>query len=159
MPNDNRLSAEISDTVKAEVLAKFQEIKALLPFLINLSAEEKRAMATISTERGAMDETFHREMTAHPDLVPSYVDSAELARDRELRLDLLEILQAAREVTDTLEDTAHAAGSDVLLAYLAFYSNAKQAAKRGVPGTGTLTDNLARFFPNTRRALPTTQAS
>jgi len=151
MPTDNRISAEITDSVKAEVLTKFQEIKALLPFLINLSPDEKRAMTSIGTERGAMDQTFHSEMAAHPDLVPSFVDPAELAKDRELRRDLLEILQAAREVTETLEDTAYATGSDVLLAYLAFYSNAKQAAKRGVPGSSTLIDNLSRFFPNTRR--------
>jgi hypothetical protein len=159
MPSDNRVSAEITDSVKAEVLAKFQEIKALLPFLINLSTDEKRAMTSIGTERGAMDQTFHTEMAAHPDFVPSYVDPAELAKDRELRHDLLEILQAAREVTETLEDTAYAAGSDVLLAYLAFYSNAKQAAKRGVPGASTLIDNLSRFFPNTRRNPSVPQAS
>jgi len=159
MPTDNRISAELSDAVKAEVLTKFQEIKALLPFLINLTPEEKRSFATISTERGAMDQTFHTEMAAHPDLVPSYIDATELAKDRELRLDLLEILQSAREVCDTLEDTAHVAGSDVLLAYLAFYANAKQAAKRGVPGASTLIDNLARFFPTGRRAVTPPMAS
>ena len=152
MSTDNRVSAEITDSVKAEVLAKFQDIKTLLPFLVTLTKDEKKSISTISTERGAMDETFHTEMSAHPDLVPSYVDSAELAKDRELRLDLLEILQAAREVCDAVEDTAHVAGSDILLAYLAFYSNTKQAAKRGVPGTGTLLDNLSRFFPGGRRA-------
>ncbi len=154
MSNDNRISAEITDAVKAQVLTKFQEIKDLLPFLINLSAEEKRGIMTISTERGAMDEAFTSEMGAHPDLVPSYVDAAEMARDRELRSDLLEILQRSREIGDALEDTVHLSGSDVLLGYLAFYNNVQQAAKRGVTGAQTLLDNLSRFFPRTRRATP-----
>ncbi|MES2660583.1 MAG: hypothetical protein V4689_18300 [Verrucomicrobiota bacterium] len=151
MSNDNRISAEITDAVKTQVLTKFQEIKDLLPFLINLSPEEKRGIVTISTERGAMDEAFTSEMGAHPDLVPAYVDATELARDRELRGDLLEILQRSREICDALEDTAHVAGSDVLLGYLSFYNNVQQAAKRGVNGAKTLLDNLSRFFPRNRR--------
>ena len=83
--------------------------------------------------------------------MPSYVDTAEMARDRELRSDLLEILQRSRELCDALEDTAHVAGSDVLLGYLSFYNSVQQAAKRGVAGSKTLLDNLVRFFPRSRR--------
>jgi hypothetical protein len=147
MPNDNRISATITDEVKSQILGKFQEITDLLPFLVKLDANEKRGIATIGTEREAMDTTFNAEMSAHPELIPSYVDQAELARDRELRADLLEILQRAREVCEALEDTTHMTGSDVLLAYLAFYNNVKQAADRAVPGTDTLAANLSRFFP------------
>jgi len=147
MANDNRVSATITDDVKAQILTKFQEIADLLPFLSNLGANEKRGITTIGTEREAMDATFSAEMAAHPDLVPSYVDKEELARDRELRADLLELVQRAEEIRDALEDTAHEAGSDVLMAYLSFYNNVKQAAKRGVAGANTLFENLSRFFP------------
>jgi isopropylmalate/homocitrate/citramalate synthase len=157
MPNDNRISATITDEVKTQILGKFQEIMDLLPFLTKLDAGEKRGISTIGTEREAMDATFSAEMGAHPDLVPSYVDRQELARDRELRADLQEILQRAREVCEALEDTAHVAGSDVLLAYLAFYTNVKQAAERAVPGTETLAGNLGRFFP--KRARPAAPAA
>ncbi len=152
MPNDNRISQEITDAVKSQVLTKLQEIKDLLPFLITLTPEEKRSILTISTERGAMDAAFTSEMAAHADLVPAYVDPAEMARDRELRADLLEILQRSREICDALEDTAHVAGSDVLLGYLSFYNSVQQAAKRGVDGSKALLDNLSRFFPRSRRA-------
>jgi len=153
MSNDNRISQEITDAVKAQVLTKFQEIKDLLPFLITLTPEEKRGIITISTERGAMDEAFTSEMAAHADLVPAYVDAAEMERDRELRGDLLEILQRSRELCDALEDTAHVAGSDVLLGYLSFYNSVQQAAKRGVAGSKALIENLSRFFPRSRRAV------
>ena len=36
---------------------------------------------------------------------------------------------------------------DTYLAYLSFYKNVKQAAKRNVPGANTVLDNLKRFFP------------
>ena len=147
MPNDNRVSATITDDVKNQILVKFQEIADLLPFLSNLGNDEKKGITTIGTEREAMDNTFNAEMAAHPDLVPSYVDKEELARDRELRADLLELMQRAEEIRDALEDTAHEAGSDVLMAYLSFYNSVKQAAKRDVAGANTLYSNLSRFFP------------
>jgi hypothetical protein len=36
---------------------------------------------------------------------------------------------------------------DTYLAYLSFYNNVKQGAKRNVPGANTVLDNLKRFFP------------
>lgn len=147
MNEDNLVSATISPAAKAQVLTKFQEIMDLLPFLHNLEQSTKKGITTIGTEREAMDATFNAEMAAHPDLVPTYVDKEELARDRKLRADLLELVQRAEEVRDALEDTAHEAGSDVLMAYLSFYNNVKQAAKRGVTGAATLYANLGRFFP------------
>lgn len=74
MPNDNRISATITDEVKAQILTKLREITDLLPFLGKLDANEKRGITTIGTEREAMDSTFNAEMSAHPELIPSYVD-------------------------------------------------------------------------------------
>jgi hypothetical protein len=152
MPDDNRVSATITAEVKTQVITKIQEIMDLLPFLVNLSPEEKQGIATIGTERGAMDAAFTSEMAAHPDLVPGFVDATELGLDRELRGALQEILQRTRELNDALEDTVHVAGSDVLLAYLSFYGNVQQASKRGVTGANTLLENLGRFFPRGKRA-------
>ncbi len=152
MPNDNHISETITSEAKTQILGKFQDIAELLPFLGKLDNSEKRGITTIGTEREAMDATFSAEMAAHPELIPSYVDQAELGRDRELRADLLEILQRGREVCEALEDSLHLAGSDVLLAYLAFYNNVKQAAERAVPGSDTLAANLSRFFPKRAKA-------
>lgn len=131
---------------------------ALLPFLVKLANDEKKGITTIGTEREAMDETFGREMAAHPELVESFVDHAELERDHALRADLQEILQALREFCEALDDTTHVAGSDVLLAYLAFYASVKQALERGVAGTDTLEENLDRFFPKRAKNVNPPQA-
>lgn len=158
MANDNRISETITEDVKTQILTKFQEIADLLPFLGNLTNDEKRGITTIGTEREAMDTTFNAEMVAHPDLIPSYVDTEELARDRKLRADLLELVQRAEEIRGALEDSAHEAGSDVLMAYLSFYNNVKQAAKRGVTGANALYANLSRFFPSRGKTVTPPQA-
>jgi hypothetical protein len=41
MPNDNRISAEVAPADKTAILTKITEINTLLPFLINLTKDER----------------------------------------------------------------------------------------------------------------------
>ena len=148
MPNDNKISAILSAQDRTDVLAAFETIKTKLPFLINLTPVERRRMPTLGTERGGMDETFSMEMASHPELVPGFVDVPELAKDRALWTALAEFLSCAKEVCEGIEDTHQVAGSDIYMAYLSFYQNVRQAARRGVVGADAIYQNLRRFFPS-----------
>ena len=148
---DNRISATLSAAHKAAALQKLTELKALLPFLINLTPEEKKSMPRMGTNRQAMDDAFSQSMGAHSELVPDFVDEAELAADRALNSALYELFQCAHEICEGIEDTMMAASADNYLAYLSYYNNVKQAAKRNVQGANTIYDNLKRFFPRGRR--------
>jgi hypothetical protein len=55
---DNLISATLSAADKAAILTKINEIKALLPFLINLTVEEKSSLPKMSTFRDGMDAAF-----------------------------------------------------------------------------------------------------
>ena len=151
---DNRISATLSPADKAAILTKLTEITALLPFLINLTADEKSSLPKMSAIRDGMDEAFSQEMAAHPELVPNFVDMDELALDRALRTVLRDLHQRMCALCEGIEDTLTAAGVDTYLAYLSFYNNVKQAAKRNVPGANTVLDNLKRFFPRGGGAPP-----
>ena len=146
MSNDNKISASISAQDMTDIMAAFATIKAKLPFLINLTMEEKRRMPTISTERGGMIDTFDSEMSLHPDLIPTFVDMPELAIDGALFAQLDTLKSCARELCEGIEDTHQAVGSDIYNAYLSFYNNVKQAAKRAVVGADAIYQNLRRFF-------------
>jgi hypothetical protein len=146
MTNDNKISASIPAQDMTDIMAAFATIKAKLPFLINLSMEEKRRMPNIGTERGGMVETFTIEMDLHPDLIPTYVDMPELALDGALFSQLDIIKACANELCEGINDTHQAVGSDMYLAYLSFYNNVKQAAKRAVVGSDAIYQNLRRFF-------------
>ena len=147
MPNDNKISAILTTQDFADVLAAFGTIKTKMPFLLNLTPAERKALPTLGTERGAMDDAFSSAMAAHPELVPSFVDMAEMAKDRTLWLQLAELLQCSNEVCEGISDTHAIAGSDIYMAYLSFYQNVKQAARRGVVGADAIYQNLRRFFP------------
>lgn len=152
---DNRISATLSPADKATALTKLGEIQALLPFLLNLTADEKSSLPKMSAIRDGMDETFAQEMTAHPELVPNFVDMTELSKDRALRSALRDLHQQMCALCEGIEDTLTAAGVDTYLAYLSFYNNVKQGAKRNVPGANTVLDNLKRFFPRGGGSAPT----
>ena len=146
MTNDNKVSATISAQDKTDILAAFATIKAKLPFLINLTPDGRRSTPAIATERGGMNSTFPMEMTAHADLVPSYVVMTEVNKDSALWDDLDELEACAKEICEGIADTKQAVGNDLLLAYLSFYNNVGQAAKRGVAGIQAVYDNLRRYF-------------
>ena len=146
MTNDNKICASIPAQDMTDILAAFATIKAKLPFLINLSAEEKRRMPNISTARGGMVDTFTIEMGLHADLIPTYVDMPELAKDAALITQLETIRSCANELCEGINDTHQAVGSDMYLAYLSFYNSVKQAAKRAVVGADAIYENLRRFF-------------
>jgi len=155
MPSDNKISATLSAQDLADILAAFATILEKLPFLQNMTPQERRRTPTLGTERTAMDQTFAAEMAAHPELVPSYVDMTELAKDRALWAQLAEIAAKAREVCEGIEDTAHLAGSDIYMAYLSFYQAARQAARRNVVGADSLYQNLRQFIPSGGGGAPT----
>ena len=146
MPDDNRISAEITAAVKTQVLAKLSEIFDLLTMLVNLTPEDKRSIPTIGTARAGMVEAFMQQMTAHPELVPSYVNMTELVSDRKLFSDLNELGSRANELSEALSDTAHIAGSDMHLAFLAFWNNVKEAQRRNVLGADAIFQDLRPFF-------------
>ena len=147
MANDNKISASISAQDMTDIMAAFATIKAKLPFLVNLTTQERRSLPTVGTERGGMMESFDSEMGLHPELVPTFVDVPELNIDRALYTQLETLKSCAREICEGIEDTQQVVGSDIYLAYLSFYNNVKQAAKRAIVGADAIYQNLRRFFP------------
>ena len=82
-----------------------------------------------------------------PDLIPSFVDLAEMAKDLKLIADLQPCFTAIAPLCEGLEDTISLAFTDAYLADLSFYANVRQAAKRGVAGADTIYNDLKQRFP------------
>ena len=95
----------------------------------------------------AFDEKCAGYMTAHPELVPSFVSVPELAKDRTLRTDLNDIARELGQVFEGVEDTIMLASSEAYMADLSFYQNVRQAAQRGVVGADSIYSDLNERFP------------
>jgi len=157
MASDNRISLEITAAQKTAIVNAVTALKtALNGIIINLTKEERQALPKIGDKTLAFDEKCKAYMAARPELVPSFLDMAELTKDRKAIEDLLPCLRELAPLCEGLEDTITLAYSDVYVADLAFHQNVKQAAKRGIPGTDTIYDDLKTRFPGRPKAEPPT---
>ncbi len=147
MPNDNRISAEVTVANKTAILTKITEINALLPFLVNLTKEERITLPKLGSSSLAFDEQCASYMATAPNLIPPFVTAAEVTKDRNLRVVLADVLRETRKLCEKLDDSLMLVGSEIWLADLSFYQTARQAAKRDVPGADTIYDDLKERFP------------
>ena len=148
MASDNRISLEITAAQKAAIVSAVGALKtALEGITINLTVDEKQSLPRISDGTLAFDEKCAAYMASRADLVPSFLDAAEMAKDRKLVADLLPCLREIAPICEGLEDTIMLANSDNYVGDLAFYQNVRQAAKRGVSGADTIYNDLKTRFP------------
>lgn len=147
MPDDNRISATVSPTDKTAIMTKFTEIKALLPFLLNLTKDERIQLPKLGNASLAFDEQCASYMATAPNLIPPFVDPAEVTKDRNLRLALADILRECNKLCEALDDTLMQVGSEIWMADLSFYQTVRQAAKRSVFGADAIYDDLKQRFP------------
>jgi hypothetical protein len=161
MASDNRISLDITTEQKAAIQSAVNALKTALDGLLtSLTPEEKQSLPRIGDNTLAFDEKCAAYMTSRADLVPSFLDTAEMAKDRKLVADLLPFFRELSPLCSGLEDTIMLANSDNLVGDLAFYQNVKQAAKRGIQGAGTIYDDLKTRFPGRpKKDTPTPPAS
>ena len=157
MPSDNRISASITAADKTAVITAVDTIRSKLPFLLNLTAAERKELPKLGDKTLAFDEKCAGYMAAHPELVPGFVNSAELAKDRALRTDLNDISRALGTLLEGVDDTLMLASSEAYMADLSFYQSVRQAAQRGVVGADTIYSDLKQRFPG-RAAKPVVPA-
>lgn len=140
------ISAELKDNEKQVILDLVREIESKLPFLINLTPEERHNLPKMGDKTSAFVEKALELALQNPNLVPPYVNVEELRKDFELSNNLRDILNAIAILYEKLSDTYMAVGSEAYVAALAFYNSAKAAAKINVPGTDYIVDELGKRF-------------
>jgi hypothetical protein len=151
MSAQNLVSATLSDEDKAAVLAAIAMIKAKLPFLVGLDDAARREMPRLGDGTLAYDQDCAAGMAAMPELIPSFVDQAELAKDRALWGPLGEILGQLTPLAKALQDTFDVVGSEIYDADRAFHANVREAAKRGVAGALAIYEKIKLRFPGRPR--------
>ena len=145
MPSQN-ISAKLKPVTKNEILNLLTQIFERLPFIINLTPEERLSLPKMGDKTIAFVDKVLELAQQNPQLVPPYVNVDELRRDYELSMHLRVILNAVRQIYEKLDDTTLASGSEAYLASLSFYNKAKNASKMNVPGTDTFVRELSKIF-------------
>jgi hypothetical protein len=154
---DNRISATLSDTDQQAVMAAIQTIRQKLPFLIDLTPEERHDLPKMGDKSRAFVEQALNVATQNEDILPRSFDVAEMRRDVELIGALAPIIAVVAQLLELLEDTYIAAGSDAYTAALHVYQFARSAGK-GAALDNAL-DALSQRFARKVAKAPTPPAT
>ena len=145
MANDNRISVTITDQQVADILTHLTALETALPFLLDREPGDKTVM--LGEKSVGFDEKCAAYMYSNPEFIPSYLDTAEVTKDRTARAQFLKFLPQLRQLTDKANDTFDVLGNELMLANLAYYNNTGDAAKRGRLDAQGIRNDLAVRYP------------
>jgi len=151
MNNDNRVSAVIDDAAVTDLLGHIQAMRAALPFLLTLSAQDRRELPKMGDKSIGFDEKCVTYMASIPEFLPGFVDLGEVNKDRALRAKMMRFYADLAQLNDTVDDTLRVVTSEIWMADLAYYQAVREAARRGRPGAQPIYDDLRQRFPGPGR--------
>lgn len=141
---DNRISASLSDADQQAVLAAIQTIRQKLPFLVDLSPEERRSLPRMGDRSRGFVAQALEIATQNADILPRSFDVEEMRKDVELLDSLSPVLTALAQLNELVDDTVMEVGSEAYTAALAVYQYTRTAGK-GAALDGAL-DSLGQRF-------------
>ena len=144
MPYQN-ISATLSDKEIEQVKTAFVTIQQSLPFLVNLTADERRRLLKMGDKSLAFVSNSLTMAQANPDVLPASFDLVEFGRDYRLMTVLTEFLFSLRQLTEQVDDTLMAVSSEAMTSSLGVYDYIKMAAKTR-PGLKSSAEQLGERF-------------
>jgi hypothetical protein len=141
---DNRISASLSQTDRQAVLDAVNTIRTKLPFLIDLSPEERRTLPRMGDKSRGFVAQALEVAEQNPDILPRSFDVSEMRKDVELLAALSPVLAALSQLNELVDDTVMAVGSEAYAAALLIYQFARAAGKGSALDTAL--DSLGQRF-------------
>jgi hypothetical protein len=141
----NNISAELSPQDLADIQAAIETIASKLPFLVNLTAAERRQLFKMGDKSLAFVNNSIVAARQNQEIMPSSFDLPELNRDFELAKALNDVLSNLKKITEEVDDTLIAVGSEAMRSSLNIYDYVKAAAKHQ-PGLKSVAEQLGERF-------------
>ncbi|MCC5599884.1 hypothetical protein LC586_11745 [Nostoc sp. CHAB 5714] len=133
-------------------------IREKLPFLVDLTTEERRTMLKMGDKSRAFVSKALEVATQNPNFLPRSFDLEEMRRDLALFEALYPVLLSLTQLQELVDDTCIASASEAYAAALAVYSYAK--ASGDVTGLDAVIDEMGRRFNRrSKKKQPETAAS
>ncbi len=149
----NRISATLTPADRQAVIAAIATIKEKLPFLIDLTLEERKALPKMGDKSRAFVTKALEIAAQNPDFLPRSFDLEEMRRDVQLFEAMYPLLLSMTQLQELMDDTYTTVGSEAYAAALTVYSYAK-ASDQGA-GLEAVVDELGqRFARKSRREKP-----
>ena len=148
MSQKNRISVKIPEADLAQIKASIATLQEkLLPHLAFLSPEERQDMLKMGDKTLGFVQKSLEYCQSNPDLVPPYIDVAELEVDVAATETLRSLYQPISQIYDGLSDTMALSGSESFSTSLMFYGGIKNAKRQDVKKAETIYNDLSARFP------------
>lgn len=141
----NTLNATLSDADKQAIKAAFQTILDKLPFLVNLTNEERKTIFKTGQDRVSFVQNALSAAHSNPNIFPPTFKTADFQKDVDLFNSLTEMLTLAQSVESQIDDTRLTAGGDAMRQATQVYNYVKEAAKT-IPGLKPIAEQLGEQF-------------
>ncbi|HEX7313733.1 MAG TPA: hypothetical protein VF297_07415 [Pyrinomonadaceae bacterium] len=150
---ENRVSASISEADQQAVLAAVETIHAKLPFLISLTAEQRRSLAKMGDKSRAFVGKALTVAQLSSDYLPRSFSVEEMERDVALVEALQPIMAALTSLQEQVADTYTEVGSEAYSAALVVYQYARASGEAA--GLEALLDDMGQRFARKSRGAKT----
>jgi len=141
----SNISAVLSQANKQFIKARVSDILSKLPFVVNLTIDERRSLSKLGTRRFAFVQKVLQHTKDNPAVFPSYFNVAEFEKDFNLYVDLLEISAVLKQLLEKVEDTRIAVGSEAFASALQS-KELFESANRNEAGLDAIVAEIADFF-------------
>jgi len=142
----NKIDATISVVDRDKILDFINQITVLLPFLINLTPEERRELPRMGDKSRAFVLASLNLAEQDDSFLPRSFDVAEMRQDEDLFNAMTMIFTALAILFERLQDTMLLTGSDLYVAALEVYDAAKRKGGSDSGGLDQLLDALGQRF-------------
>lgn len=132
MPKANLVSATLTAADVQAVSDALVTIHTKMPFLIDLSVQERRRLLKMGDGSRAFVEKALAVAQSNPQVFPPAYDVAEFARDWALWAQLGPLSTQVTQLAELIDDTQTALGSDLMQAAVTAYGFLNQAETGGL---------------------------
>jgi hypothetical protein len=144
------VNASLSEADAQAIEDAFAAVLAKLPFVVNLTAEERKSGAKTGNEGLSFVKNALAAAQSNPSILPASFDTAGFQRDVALFEALMPLATLAASVASQIDDTRMAAGKDAMQQAILAYSYVKTAAKT-TPGLKPVAEQLGERFKRAGR--------
>lgn len=149
--SDNRISASLSQADRDAVMKAIATIREKLPFLVDLTTEERRSLPKMGDKSRAFVSKALEVATQNQEFLPRSFDLEEMRRDVEMFEALYPLLLSLNQLQELMDDTYVAVGSEAYAAALLVYNYAKASGKGA--GLDAVVDEMGRRFARKSRSV------
>jgi hypothetical protein len=147
------INVTLSDADLTEIRQAIATIQQKLPFLITLNTVERKRLFKMGDKRLAFVQTSLNAAQSNRNILPASFDLNAFSNDYRLATSLMEIEMLLNQLSEQVDDTLLAVGSEAMSSSLTVYDYVKTAAKK-TPGLKGIAEQLRTLFRAMKSRTP-----